>query len=444
MLVPAEAAAVLLPFAPAFTAPTFDRFVLPAISAILTTGRRTVADLLRVLGGLAPGHRTGYQRVLSGARWSGLELACRLARLVLRRLPADRPVVLVGDDTVDGHKGQRVYGKARPRDPVRSTRSDTAWRYGHRWVVLAVLAHRPFARRPWALPVLADLYRSEGDDRRRHRPHRTPARLLCRLVAVLLRWFPARRFVLVGDAGYGTHEVARFCLARRDRLTLVSKLHPEANLSEPPPSYGGTGRPRVRGAALPKPSQAAAKARPRRAVVRWDGGGTRLVSVASGTGRWYKSGQGLVPLRWVFVRDASGTHRDEHFYATDPALSPEAVVGHDCWRCNVEATFQEARAHLGLETSRGWCRRTVPRAAPCLVGLCSVLALLFAALPEAQRSGSVCWPGKAVVTFSAALTAVRRRLWSAWVVPQAGGSAAVRQLPEPLQGLLLSALAPAA
>jgi DDE superfamily endonuclease len=444
MILPTQAADVLLPLAPAFTAPTFDRFVLLAVSAILTTGRRTAANLLRTLGCLAPGHRTSYQRVLSSARWSGLKLARRLARLVLRLLPADRPVVLVGDDTVDGHKGKRVYGKARHRDPVRSTKSYTAWRYGHRWVVLAVLVHFPFARRPWALPLLVDLYRSAEDNRRQGRPHRTPAQLLCRLVAVLLRWFPARRFVLVGDAGYGTHEVARFCHARRVQLTLVSKLHPEANLFEPPPPYAGKGRPRVKGAALPKPSRAAAGARLRRAVVRWYGGGTRLVSVATGAGHWHKSGRGLVPLRWVFVRDRDGTHRDEFFYGTDPAMSPESVVGHYAWRWNVETTFQEARAHLGLESTRGWCRKTVLRAAPCLLGLYSVVALLFAALPQTERQVSVRWPGKAVVTFSDALTAVRRWLWSAWVFPQAAGGTSVQQLPEPLQTLLFSALAPAA
>jgi hypothetical protein len=110
----------------------------------------------------------------------------------------------------------------------------------------------------------------------------------------------------------------------------------------------------------------------------------------------------------------------------------------------IEATFQEARAHLGLETTRGWCRRTVPRAAPCLFGLYSVVALLFVALPEQGRAGSVHWPGKAVVTFSDARAALRRWLWSSWVFPQAAGGMAVQQLPEPLQALLFSALAPAA
>ena len=150
---------------------------------------------------------------------------------------------MVGYDTVDGHKGKNVYGKARHRDPVRSTHSYTTWRYGHKWVVLAVLVRFPGTSRCWALPVLVDLYRSAPDNCRRRRPHRTPAQLMCRLLRVLLIRCPGRRFVFVGDAGYGTHAVARFCQRHRARLTLVSKLHPEANLHEAPPPYTGKGRP---------------------------------------------------------------------------------------------------------------------------------------------------------------------------------------------------------
>jgi hypothetical protein len=444
MILPTEADPLLLALAPAFTYPTFGRFVTLLAAAVLTPGRRTVANLLRTLGPLAAGHRTSYQRVLSAAAGSGLRLACLLTRFLVRNwLPAG-PITLVGDDTVDGHTGRKVYGKARHRDPVRSSRSFTAWRYGHKWVVLAVLVRFPFAARPWALPVLVDLYRSAEQDRRRRRPHRTPAQLLCRLVRLLLWWFPDRRFVLVGDAGYGTHAVARFCGRHRARLTLVSKLHPDANLHEPPPPYAGKGRPRVKGAALPKPRAAAAGGRRARLTVGWYGGGTRRVEVAGGAGCWYKSGAGLVPLRWVFVRDLTGTHRDEYFFSTDPGLTPAAVIGHYTARWNIETTFQELRAHLGLETTRGWCRRTVLRAAPCLFGLYTAVALLFAALPEAKRRGSVSWPGKAGVTFSDALTAVRRWLWAEGVFRQTAGGTAIEKLPEPLQEILFTALAPAA
>jgi hypothetical protein len=444
MILPPEAGALLQALAPAFTRPTFARFVVLLGAAILTVGRRTVTNLLRTAAPLASGHVTTYRRVLSSASWSAMRLACGLCRIVLTLVPADGPTPLVGDDTVEGHPGKKVYGKARHRDPVRSSHAYTAWRYGHKWVVLAVLVRFPWATRAWALPVLVDLYRSEEDDRARGRRHRTPAQIMATLLRVLLLRFPDRHFVFVGDAGYGTHELARFCRRHRGRLTLVSKLHPEANLFDPPPPYKGNGRPPVKGARRPKPSQAAAAAKLRDATVAWYGGGTRSVGIASGTGHWYKAGEGLVEIAWVFVRDRTGTHRDEYFFSTDPAMDPVAMVEAYAGRWNIETTFQELRCHLGLETTRAWCRRTVLRAAPCLFGLYTVVALLYQALPESKRVGGVEWPGKTGVTFSDALTAVRRWLWREWVFPQAGGAAAIEELPQPLQDVLFYALAPAA
>jgi hypothetical protein len=93
------------------------------------------------------------------------------------------------------------------------------------------------------------------------------------------------------------------------------------------------------------------------------------VGLLSHTGHWDKSGAGLVPARWVFVRDRDGTHRDEFFFTTDPALDPVAVVETYTAPWNLETTFQELRALPGLETTRGWCRNTVLRAAPCLLSL---------------------------------------------------------------------------
>ena len=298
---------------------------------------------------------------------------------------------------------------------------------------------------PWALPVLIDLYRSAGDDRARNRPHRTPARIMCGLLRVLLMRFPDRTFIFAGDSGYGTHEVARFCYRHRTRLTLVSKLHPDANLFDLPPPYTGKGRPRVKGDRRKKPREAVAAATSfTRLEVGWYGGGRRRVETLDGTGHWYKGGRGLVPLRWVFVRDQTGTHRDEYFFTTDPNLTPTAVIDHYCGRWNIEITFQEARSCLGLETTRGWRKNTVLRAGPCLLGLYSVVAILFHTLPASKRVGAVSWPGKATVTFSDALCAVRRWLWAEAVLPQAGDGTALQKLPESIRELLLTTLAPAA
>jgi hypothetical protein len=147
-------------------------------AAVLTTGRRTVANLLRAVAALAHGDPSSYQPVLSQARWSSLRAAAALGRFVLRHCWPGGVVLLAGDDTVTEHRGQRVYGKARHRDPVRSSHSYTAHRDGPKGVVLAILVRFPFAGRPWALPVLVALDHSPQADRERGRPHKTPAELM--------------------------------------------------------------------------------------------------------------------------------------------------------------------------------------------------------------------------------------------------------------------------
>src|SRR3954449_10519337 len=100
MIVPDEALPILQAIAPAFTQPTYQRFTLLMGAALLCTGRRTVANLLRVAAPLADGQVTAYRRVFSSASWSAMQLACGPCRLVVALLPPDKPVVVAGDDTV--------------------------------------------------------------------------------------------------------------------------------------------------------------------------------------------------------------------------------------------------------------------------------------------------------------------------------------------------------
>jgi hypothetical protein len=57
MIQPPEATLLLLALTPAFTQPTSRRFVTLLAAALLTTGRRTVANVLRTAGPLADGTR---------------------------------------------------------------------------------------------------------------------------------------------------------------------------------------------------------------------------------------------------------------------------------------------------------------------------------------------------------------------------------------------------
>ena len=230
-----------------------------ALAAILTVGGRTIANLLRALGALAPGHSSSYHRVLSHRRWSSRRLARRYIAAVLARFAPHGLVELAGDDTVTEHPGDKVYGKGCHRDPVRSTHSFTAYRWGHKWVVLALLVRFPFARRRWALPLMVALYRPEekGIDGVTKRAHKTPVDLLGQMLRILIRWFPDRTFVCCADGNYAAHELAELAAANPRRLTFVSKFYPDANLFEPPPPSRASGRPRprVKGKELPKPAQ---------------------------------------------------------------------------------------------------------------------------------------------------------------------------------------------
>jgi hypothetical protein len=444
--IPRTAQPLLHSLAAAFTVPTFQRFVILTFAAILTVGRQTILNYLRTMQALAPGHPSSYHRVFSERRWSNWNLARALISFILKHWVAEGVVCLAGDDTVAEHRGKKVYGKGCHRDAVRSSHSFTAYRYGHKWAVLAILVKLPFATRPWALPILVALYHSKEWDQQHGRRHKTPSELMRQLLAVLVHWFPERRFVFAGDSGYATHELWRFAVRRRGRLQLVSRFYADANLYAPAPVVGKKkGRPRVKGKKLPTPANVVQRAKRQRLNVAWYGGGRRNVEIVSGTAHWYKAGEGLVPVLWVFVHDCTGTHRDDYFFTTDLTLTAKNLIETFTGRWSIETTFQEMRAYLKLESTRGRTEKTVLRVAPCLFGLFSVISLWYAQLPgRCKCRRAVDWPGKTEVTFSDAITAVRHWLWMDWVFETPGHYEAFTKIPRPLQAVLLYALAPAA
>jgi hypothetical protein len=427
-----------------FSRPTYEHFVVLLLAALLTIGNHTVLNMLRTVAVLDVGAASSFHRVFSRAPWSMWKLGRCLAHWLIAAFVPEGPIFLAGDDTVDEHRGKKVFGKGRHRDPVRSSKSYTAFRYGHKWVVLAVLVRFPFASRPWALPVLVVLYQSKNASKRRHK---TPSQLMRQMLKVLLHWFPDRSFMFAGDGGFGTHELARTAARWPKRLTLVSRFYADANLYEPPPPRGNrqVGRPRKKGAKLPSPEQVVAGSKRQPLKVAWYGGGRRRIEIVSGTAHWYKMGEGLVKVKWVFVHDCTGTHRDDYFFTTNVRLTATQIIETFTGRWSIETMFQEMRAYLGLETTRGRKEKTVLRVAPCLFGLYTVVAALYAQMPARyRRARLIDWAGKTDATFSDAITAVRRRLWQEWVFAIPGYSAPFSKLGRPFRKLLLYGLAPAA
>jgi hypothetical protein len=366
-----------------------------------------------------------------------------LAAAIVHLIPEKEPVLVPMDDTTAQHRGKKVYGKGCHHDAVRSSHTHVVWRWGHRWIVLAISVKLPFTWRRWALPVLAALYRPKELNQAERRRHKTAPELARQLMAVLIHWFPGRKFIFLGDGGYASHELARFCRRHRSHATLVSRFHKDANLYDPPPGVRRRkGRPRVKGPKLPTPQQTVARTRRTRATVGWYGGGGRRVELVSATGHWYKSGQGLVPIRWVYTHDIQGTHRDDYFYTTDPDLPPAQIITWFTARWPIETTFQEVRAHLGFESTRQRVAQSVLRTGPCLLGLYSLISLIFVqhARHHSIRPRCTRWYAKTEPTFSDAIAAVRRLLWSETIFETPSQHEAFEKLPRQLRRILLDRL----
>ena len=114
----AQAGSDLLdPLEPAFTHPTYHRFVFLALAAILTLGGRTIANLLRCLGAVGPRTPQQLSPRLLPRRWSSWTSGTPIRPVVLARFVPQGPIELAGDDTVTEHPGPRRLRQGLPSRP---------------------------------------------------------------------------------------------------------------------------------------------------------------------------------------------------------------------------------------------------------------------------------------------------------------------------------------
>jgi hypothetical protein len=130
---------------------------------------------------------------------------------------------------------------------------------------------------------------------------------------------------------------------------------------------------------------------------------------------WYHSGKPAVVIRWVLIRDLNNEFEPQALLATDPTCTPVQIIEWFVQRWPLEVTFEEARAHLGLESQRQWSDQAIARTTPLLLGLFSWVTLVADALvaEEAVSVRQAAWYRKPRPTFADALAWVRRELWLA-------------------------------
>ena len=126
-----------------------------------------------------------------------------------------------------------------------------------------------------------------------------------------------------------------------------------------------------------------------------------------------------MPIRWVLTRDPSGKHPTKAIFSTDPTQTAEQIVSDFMKRWSLEVTFEEGRAHLGIETQRQWSDQAIERSTPLLFGLYSLVTLFGQTLhPDGQIPvAQAAWYRKHTATFRDVLALVRRHLWGYGTFP---------------------------
>jgi hypothetical protein len=309
----------------------------------------------------------------------------------------------------------------------------------------------PWAQRVWALPFLTVLAPSERYHEQRHQPHKKLIDWARQMLMQVRRWLPQRDLVVVADSSFAALEFLASVSQMTHPVHIITRLRLDAALYEPPPTRQPRqmGRPRLKGKRLP--SLATLLAHPDTdwqsvTIENWYGNNPCTLELTSNTALWYHTGLPAVPVRWVLVRDPSGKFQPQGFLCTNLAVTPEQIVAWFRQRWQLEVTFEEVRAHLGVETQRQWADLAIARTTPALFGLFSIVVLFAHQLlpQEHWHLRQSAWYLKSRPTFIDALALVRSYLWAPRLFERSGSEPVLIKVPSQVFSCWLEALCYAA
>ena len=238
-------------FAPVFTAPTYQTFVVIVTGWIISQRHRYVTEVIFSSGRVGDGHWSRFHRFFSHAAWD----------IDTFSIPGQ-----VGRH--DSRPGRHLL-LGRRRHPLSQTRADplrrrNALRPPHlqSCQIPGQLGTRlgradPDRRLPplgtvqvFALPIAMRLYRNrqgltkgkknpkgkkgqQKPAKPKHDPnHRTRPELALELIIMVAQWFPNEEIIVSGDSAYGGQSILSHL---PPNVHLISHVHPNGALYEPAP-----------------------------------------------------------------------------------------------------------------------------------------------------------------------------------------------------------------
>ncbi len=427
VLLTASFVVLLSEFRSAFSAPSFDNFVVLVSGMVHAMGGHRITDMLRAAGPAATKHFVSYYRFFSHGQWSLDVVGIVLLGLAMKLCDADE-IELVLDDTLCRRSGKKVALGSMHADPLLSQGGRKFHSFGHVYVVLAVhVTAATLAPTGWALPVLFRLFqgprrggrKDAPSDKRRKRartrrgvkPRRRvrltdrevidgqlqackpkpdldqPAQqlrqkkteLATEMILLLARRFPAVRFRVLADHLYNGRSVLHAVLSQVDNVSVITRGRPDAALYDlpGPRKPGQRGRPRVKGNRLPNPKQWAEDNADafQEVVVSMYGHGVPVL-VASYLGMAYRSLPGRL-LRYVIVKDPAGIYKTDYFICTDTDLTDAEVVTAYARRWPLEQTFADCKQKLGFQNTQVQLPASVRRQPPMTMLFYSLVVLWY-------------------------------------------------------------------
>lgn len=364
---------------PAFTKPGFVNALIIMVGWIQTRGPHAVTQALVETEVAGRRHHEAFHRFFSRGTWKPDRLGELLFEMVADHLVGRGLTIdLVLDDTLVVKKGAKIFGLGTHVDAVKSSKSTRFFSFGHVWVVLSVVVHFPFSRRPWALPILFRLYRSKKEHaKKRQGRYFKKTELGRQMLDTMHSWMPEAKFRVAADCAYSNDTVLR---GLPENIHFVGAMRPDAVLTALPTDEERkkTGRRRKRGKALPKPLGLSKSAKQRwKKVSVFIYGQRQTVECKTMDAQWYRAA-GTRLLRIVVVRVSRGRVPIRVFFTTDLSMTVTDILETYAGRWATEVCFRDLKQLLGFGDSQARLKAAVERTAPFVGYTYTLLVLWFA------------------------------------------------------------------
>lgn len=364
---------LLSEFRSCFTAPTFTTFTMVVSGMVARPQRRTVTGMLIGAGMSRAWHHSRAHRFFSRTVWSLDQVSMVLLTLIVRTLtPAGTALLIAVDDTLFTRSGRRVAGAGWHHDAATKTRNGekARLRWGHCWVVAAIVVELPLLDRPVCLPIAFALWIHKPGSKAAEQSKQA---LAGRLITMIADACPGRRIDVVADCWYAGADGARGAAVGAskhrglpDGVTLTSRLRANTALHHIAVAVPGrAGRPKRIGERIGTPKHLAEHPDTtwrHTTVTRY--GRTESVTIADTICLWYGVYRSRA-IRVILLRDHDMTSGyGIAVFTTDLHTGAEQIISRYAARWSIEVAFADAKQITGVGEARNRTRTAIERTVP--------------------------------------------------------------------------------